>query len=227
MTSNPTLYENVTQSIIKTIEANPGKPAMPWHRDAQSPLFMPANALTQKHYNGINTLVLWVSAEQQGYTNPAWGTYRQWAELGCQVRKGEKSTPVVFYKSYDVTPETENADDDGQRRVARASAVFNCAQVDGYSEPAAVPDLGPIARNHVFDDFVGATGAIVTHGGQRAFYRPSADTITMPDETRFCGTTTMTRNEAYISVLAHELGHYAAFRIMPRVREFCREWQLC
>ena len=48
MTSKPTLYEGVTQSIITAIEANPGKPAMPWHRDAQVPLFMPANALTKK-----------------------------------------------------------------------------------------------------------------------------------------------------------------------------------
>ena len=209
MTSKPTLYESVTQSIITAIEANPGQPAMPWHRDAQAPLFMPANALTQKHYNGVNTLVLWVSAEQQGYTNPVWGTYRQWAELGCQVRRHEKSTPVVFYKSYDVTPETDNSEDDGKRRVARESAVFNCAQVDGYPEPAAVPGLGAVTRNQLFDDFVAATGAAVTHGGQRAFYRPSTDTITMPDETRFCGTTTMTRNESYISVLAHELGHWS------------------
>ena len=40
---------------------------MPWHRDAGAPLFMPANALTRNLYQGINTVVLWVSAEQQGY----------------------------------------------------------------------------------------------------------------------------------------------------------------
>lgn len=209
MTSNPTLYDTVTQLIIAAIEANPGKPAMPWHRDAQAPLFMPANALTRNLYNGINTVVLWISAELHGYSNPVWGTYRQWTELGCQVRKGEKSTPVVFYKSYDVTPDAENSDDDGKRRVARASAVFNCAQVDGYPEPDALPDLGPVARNQMFDAFVAATGAPVVHGGDRAFYRPSTDAITMPDETRFCGTATMTRDESYISVLAHELGHWS------------------
>ena len=53
------------------------------------------------------------------------------AELGCQVRKGERSSPIVFYKSYEVEPLAENSDDDGKRRLARASAVFNCAQVDG------------------------------------------------------------------------------------------------
>ena len=48
MTSKLTIYESVTPSIITAIEADPGKPAIPWHRDAQAPLFMPANALTQK-----------------------------------------------------------------------------------------------------------------------------------------------------------------------------------
>jgi antirestriction protein ArdC len=59
---------------------------------------MPENALTKKLYNGINIVSLWVSAELQGYAAPIWATYRQWAELGCQVRKGEKSSLVVFYK---------------------------------------------------------------------------------------------------------------------------------
>ena len=73
MTSKPTLYESVTQSIITAIEANPGKPAMPWHRDAQAPLFMPANALTQKHYNGINTLVLLGLRRTAGLHQPCLG----------------------------------------------------------------------------------------------------------------------------------------------------------
>ena len=209
MTSKSSLYDTVTQSIIAAIEANPGKPAMPWHRDATAPLFMPENALTKKSYQGINTLVLWVSAEQHGFKSPIWATYRQFAELGCQVRKGEKSTPVVFYKSFEVTADPENADDDGQRRVARTSAVFNCAQVDGFPEVPPVPDLGPVERSSRFDAFVSATGAVIAHGGDSAFYLPSTDTIRMPDETRFCGTATMARDESYMSVLAHELAHWS------------------
>jgi hypothetical protein len=37
----------------------------------------------------------------------------------------------------------------------------------------------------------------------------------MPAEALFCGTDTMTREESYMTVLAHELGHYADPRIMP------------
>ena len=46
------------------------------------------------------------------------------------------------------------------------------------------------------------------HGGQEAYYRPSTDTIHMPDEHLFTGTDTMTRSEAYFAVLAHEHVHY-------------------
>ena len=125
------IHAEITAKLIAAIEADPGRPSMPWRRSS-TPLFMPENALTKKLYNGINIVSLWVSAEVQGYSAPIWATYRQWAELGCQVRKGEKSSLVIFYKEYETEPDADNADDDGKRRVARASYVFNASQVDGY-----------------------------------------------------------------------------------------------
>ena len=50
-----------------------------------------------------------------------------------------------------------------------------------------------------------ATAAEVQHGGERAFYRPSADCIQMPDEALFCGTESMSRSEGYYATLVHEL----------------------
>ena len=88
MTSKPSLYDTITQSIVAAIETTPGKPAMPWHRDATAPLFLPENALTKKAYQGINTVVLWVAAEQHGYSTPVWGTCRQWVR---RVKSHERS----------------------------------------------------------------------------------------------------------------------------------------
>ena len=45
---------------------------------------------------------LWVSALAAEYPSNVWGTYRQWQEKGCQVRKGEKFSLVVFYKTFEV-----------------------------------------------------------------------------------------------------------------------------
>jgi antirestriction protein ArdC len=202
------IHSEITASLIAAIEADPGKPCMPWRRSS-GPLFMPVNALTHNAYNGINVVSLWVAAECLGYTAPVWATYRQWSELGCQVRKGEKSSLVVFYKEYESEPDPDKADDDGKRRVARASHVFNASQVDGYTAPDAPQPLGPIERLEAVDRFIVATGASIQHGGDRAFYRPSTDHIQMPEEGLFCGTDTMTRSEGYYATVTHELTHWS------------------
>lgn len=201
------IHAEITYKLVAAIEADPGKPSLPWRRTS-APLFMPVNALTGNAYNGINVVSLWVSAECQGFTSPIWATYKQWQSMDAQVRKGEKSSLVVFYKEYDSEPDPDNADDDGKRRVARASFVFNANQVDGYALPEAPAPLGPIERLQAVDRFVANTGAQIAHGGERAFYRPSTDHIQMPDEDLFCGTDTMTRGEGYYAVLVHELTHW-------------------
>jgi antirestriction protein ArdC len=169
---------------------------------------MPVNALTKNAYNGINIVSLWVAAEVKQYVSPVWATYKQWLELGAQVRAGEKSSLVIFYKEFDAEPDPEDASDDGKRRVARASRVFNAGQVDGYQAPAAPEPLGPIARIAAADRFVSACGARIEHGGERAYYRSSSDHIQMPSEGAFCGTQTMNRSEGYYATLLHELTHW-------------------
>jgi antirestriction protein ArdC len=57
--------------------------------------------------------------------------------------------------------------------------------------------------------FVAATGASISHGGGRAFYRPSTDSIQMPPREAFIGTPTSPPAEAYYSTILHELAHYA------------------
>jgi antirestriction protein ArdC len=215
------VYSEITSQLIAAIEADPGKPELPW-RKSSGALFMPVNALTQNAYNGINIVSLWVAAEAKGFATPLWATYRKWLELGAQVRAGEKSSPVIFFKEFEAEPDPGNAEDDGKRRVARASRVFNAAQVDGYVLPAQPDPLGPIERIAAADLFVSATGARVEHGGDRAFYRPSADHIQMPAEDTFCGSATMSRSEGYYATLVHELTHYADIRIMPRRCSFPR-----
>jgi antirestriction protein ArdC len=201
------VYSEITSQLVTAIEANPGAPQLPW-RKSSGALFMPVNALTKNAYNGINIVSLWVAAELKGFISPVWATYKQWSELGAQVRAGEKSSPVIFYKEFDAEPDPGDSEDDGKRRVARASRVFNAAQVDGFDLPAAPDPLGPIERIVAADMFVNATGARVEHGGDRAFYRPSTDHIQMPSEDAFCGTATMSRSEGYYATLVHELTHW-------------------
>ncbi len=144
------IHAEITAKLIESIEASPGRPSLPWRRSS-APLFMPENALTKKPYNGINIVSLWVAAEARCYAAPIWATYKQWSEMDCQVRKGEKSSLVVFYKEYETDPNPDDDGDNGKRRVARASYVFNASQVDGYTLPDQPQPLGPIARIEAAD----------------------------------------------------------------------------
>lgn len=205
MTKRPTLdlHQAVTDKIVAAIEAGVAEARMPWHRPGLSTM-LPKNALTGNAYNGINIVSLWAEAQYASHPISLWATYRQWNELGAQVRKGAKASLIVFYKSYEVEP-TED-DDNGQRRVAKASWVFNVAQVDGYDLPG-IPDRPLIEKRTDAESFLAALGVPVIVGGDQAFYRPPTDTIHMPDERLFDAPTELARTEDWYSVAFHEAGH--------------------
>jgi antirestriction protein ArdC len=213
------LHAEVTQALIAAIEKDPGQPVMPWRRTGGAPLWLPENALTKNRYNGINVVSLWVATEAKGFSTPIWATYKQWAQLGAQVRGGEKASLVVFYKEFTGEPNPDDEKDDGTRRVARASYVFNAAQIDGYTVGEPPEPLGPVARIEAADRFLTQTGARIEAGGERAYYRPSTDTIHMPDEGLFTGTDTMNRSEAWYATALHETTHWSGAK--PRLnRDF-------
>jgi antirestriction protein ArdC len=213
------VHEAVTNTIIAAIEAGAGEWKMPWHRSGGA-LSRPVNIASSKAYRGVNILSLWVAAEARGYTSNVWGTYRQWQAAGAQVRKGEKGSLVVFYKELRFNPDGAGGDDAGdnsndglteKRLFARASTVFNAAQVDGYEAPSepdipAPVEFDPIA---VADAFVAGTGARIRYGGDRAYYSPGSDHIQMPPAETFVGTETSTPVEAFYSTELHELVHWS------------------
>lgn len=201
------IHQTITDSIVTAIENGAGDPSMPWHRSGMATL-LPTNPSTHQAYSGINVVSLWVMAERRGYSHSLWASYKQWQALGAQVRAGEKSSPVVFYKQFSVDPDTEDDGDDGTRRVARWSPVFNVAQVDGFAAEE-LPALPPLERDARADAFIAATKADIRHGGEQAYYKRSTDHIQMPDQWRFRNADT--RSEDYYAVLFHELaGHWTA-----------------
>ncbi|GGF35498.1 hypothetical protein GCM10011321_28230 [Youhaiella tibetensis] len=202
------LHSEITRQLIAAIEANPGEPQLPWRRGG-SALFIPSNALTGNAYRGINIVSLWAAAATHSYSLPVWATYRQWADKGCQVRKDERSSLVVFYKEFRVEPDKDIQGDDGRRRLARASYVFNADQVDGFARPEPIATLGPIERLAQADAFTSATKADIRHGGESAYYSTGTDHIKMPDEGLFTGTASSGRTESYYSTLLHELVHWS------------------
>ena len=205
------IHQHITDQIITAIERGAGEFRLPWH--SQGSIMCPTNIASKKHYRGVNIVALWAASFHRGYTSATWGTYKQWAEAGAQVRKGEKSSYVVFYKELEYASAEDGQDgQDGEtetRLFARATPVFSAEQVDGYAAPI-LPAGEPVEPIAAADAFVKATGAVIHHGGSRAYYRPSTDEIQLPHVGDFIGTATSTAQEAYYSTLLHELTHWTS-----------------
>ena len=211
-TPKPDVYQRVTDAIVAAIERGAGTWQFPW-TGCQA---MPVNAASGHKYRGINVVSLWATSSLYGWPHQ-WASYRQWQQAGAQVRRGERGSIVVFYKTLEKEKRGDDGSvvthDDGEPKVdriylARASVVFNAAQVDGY-QPEPEPERPLFERIERAETFVGNTGAIVRHGGDRAFYRPSADQIQMPDREAFTSTETSTAAEGYYGTLLHELTHWS------------------
>jgi antirestriction protein ArdC len=198
------VYQTVTSQIVTAIEQGVGSWRMPWHTSGRF-AFSPINVTSKKPYRGINTVCLWAAAQSKGYGSGEWATYQQWQERGAQVRKGEKSTLVVFWKFANGTRETEDdtASNGSRLLFTRGYSVFNAAQVDGYNPPADSP-VPMLERIQQAEAFFSSVGAVVQHGGNRAFYSPASDHIQMPPFQAF------RESVAYYSTLAHEHTHWTA-----------------
>lgn len=194
------IYAEITDRIIAALEQG----VVPW----RSPILgrgqagHPANLASRKPYRGINVFLLGFSAWSHGYGSSYWLTFRQALAAGGSVRRGEKSSPIVFWTQHEMT------DRESREKklvpVLRLYNVFNIEQCDGITAPDAVPfeptEFHPVAAAEVI--VTGYTeGPSIQHGGSRAFYRPSTDAVFVPESSRFAST------EDYYATLFHELAH--------------------
>ncbi len=203
-TEKPDVYSRVTSQIVNAIEQGVNNWRMPWHTSGKF-AFSPINVTSKKPYRGINTVCLWAAAQAKGYERGEWGTYQQWQERGAQVRKGEKATLVVFWKFANNAAETDDDTPKSGSRLlfTRGYSVFNSGQVDGYT-PQADVDTPIEQRIESAEQFFSRINARVVHLGNRAFYSPDSDTITLPPFAAFF--TPMD----YYSTRAHESEHWTA-----------------
>jgi antirestriction protein ArdC len=210
MTANAnvqSLHDAVTARIISELEAGRFPWVQPWASSGGPPLGLPQNAATGRVYSGINILLLWAAAAEQGRSSQRWLTFKQALALGGSVRKGEKGTMVVYADTYVPKSEQEKASASGEdaRRVGflKRFTVFHVDQCDGL---AVDPDAAPLpGRTEVLphvEAVIAATKADIRIGGEMAFYSPSHDFIQVPPQ------------EAYFEPInwhrtrLHELGHW-------------------
>jgi len=196
------LYESVTQSIIKDLEAGVAPWTKPW-KNGNVGGILPMNAATKRGYNGVNIPILWHAQLARGYPTANWMTYKQAQDIGVQVRAAEKSTHVVFTRKLRV--QDKETDEEKQVGMLKAYSVFNIAQIDGL-EPETIEEASPEVRQDTALLFIAATKADIRIGGDRAAYIPALDFIILPPESAF------NTREHFLATSLHECGHWSGHK---------------
>jgi antirestriction protein ArdC len=185
------LAETISAKLIDLMEKHGSNWRQPW---TGSGLYR--NAVSNKPYRGINQLITATSS----YAEPWFATYKQWHDLGAQVRKGEKATTIFFFKPFNV--KDKETEQEKQIMLARTYSVFNIAQVEN-PPPLEITTRPEIERHADCERIIAETGAEIGYGGDRAAYIPSQDRIILPAPKQF------ESRDAFYSVAFHELSHWS------------------
>lgn len=200
------IYTNVTNSIILALEKGVAPWICPWHDSTG----MPINLTTGKAYRGINTIMLYVEAMTKNYADNRWLTFRQAADIGARIRRGEHGTPIIFYRLREHRDERDVPDADVVDKrgipMLKTFTVFNVSQLESVPERYVIrPEVSwqPVVEA---EHLLANSGATICHGGGRAFYRPVDDFIQLPPCASFD-----TPVDYYATAL-HELCHWTGHK---------------
>jgi len=204
--------QEVTDTIVQMLEKGVAPWQKPWEPGAAS-LSMPFNPTSERAYRGGNAVHLMATALRNGYDDPRWMTYKQAAEQGWQVRRGEKCTHIEFWEVKPANQEghtnaPSDADPDQSKRsersrpIHRVYTVFNARQIDN------IPDYAPAKRTefeavHAGEEILANSGAKIVHDQpDRAYYSRSQDSIHLPPRAAF------KEPAGYYGTALHELAHW-------------------
>ena len=195
------VYQMVTDRIIQELESG----NIPWRKPWTSSTLssnVAYNRITKKPYSILNQMLLGKPGE--------YATYKQWTSLGGHVRKGEKSSFVVYWNMLDV----EEKDDNGELQkkqipFLRYYNVFHISQVDDVSpleEAIVQSDVNEFdlltSAEEVLEAYVDREDLrFVESETSEAYYSPTIDTVVVP-----CRSRHISINEFY-STAFHELVH--------------------
>ena len=185
------IYAEVTARIIDQMENG----IIPWEK----PWIACGKAVshaTSKAYSLLNQMLLGRPGEYL--------TFKQCQEAGGRVRKGEKSHMVVFWKW--IETEDEETGEKKEIPFLRYYNVFHIDQCEGLKSRHADPLPQTIDADQkaeaIICGYLKTSGVKLNHEqGDRAFYSPAADSITLPLLAQFKETT------EYYSTAFHEMVH--------------------
>lgn len=196
--------EAITNELIQIIERG----TLPWRQPWTAGGSTRPLRVGGVPYQGINNFLLTMRTVIAGYASPFWMTMPQANALGAKVRKGEKSSVVVYYGQSGPDEQADNNDDTEGCvfRFQKSYRVFNACQIEGlpdnfYPEPEPLPEhpsSEPVPHIQAFFDTINIQ---TVFGGDKACYAPPVDKVFMPPVTRFESPL------QFYGVWAHEMAH--------------------
>lgn len=190
------VFEIVTEQILTLL----GNGIIPWRKPWTSKIRFPRNLVTGKLYRGINIWLLLASS----YASPYWLTFNQVKALKGTIKKGERSSIVVFWNFKEIEEVNQNTGEMEKKNIPylKYYRVFNVLQCEGISYPDQLEEshVDPITEAEaIIDGYHGKPE--IKHGFTKACYNPIEDIVKMPTISAFIN------QEEYLSVLFHEIVH--------------------
>ena len=206
-------HRQFADSIIRHIEAGTAPWQKPWKSGQR---FLPENALSGQPYRGGNALYLALTGQGRGFADNRWATYRQIAQAGGHVKKGERGEKILYFDTKKLSPQKDEngrqvLDNDGRpvyeryergRAFVRTYTVFNVEQTRGLDLPAREAPVADWQAHQSAEAVIDAANVTIKHSpGDRAYYAPKPDQIVLPERAQFPSA------EHYYATALHELSH--------------------
>ena len=206
----PTRLQSYTKTFADRLLAAIAAGTAPWQKPWRpGELVLPANLVTAHRYQGNNTILLLITAALKGYTDARWAGFRQIADAGGKVRKGERGTPITVFRprrTDDQDPARDDSAGANERRPTTFCSVyhvFNLEQTEGLEHLQPPQPATPAHNCHTAVNRIAVDAHVdIRHaGGDAAYYNTHLDFIAMPLRNQFDDAA------SYERTLLHELAH--------------------
>ena len=193
--------QKIVDKLIAEMQNNPK-----WAKKWTEIPFMAYNGFGKNIYRGINQAYLAMHLIATKSADPRYYTFKQIKDLNLKLKKGSKAVEISFWKYID----KETTNKDGEELIKkipflRLSNVFNAKDIKGLKPYEKSKGFAALKDNRdlttKLQEVIKNSSIEISHGGNRAYYSLSSNSIMMPPPERFSS------QEAYASTLLHELAH--------------------
>ena len=195
--------DKIVDMVIEGLENG----TVPWRKPWKE--CIPMNTFSRRPYRGFNRFMLNFAKERHRYSYPLFSTFKQISDAGGNVKRGEKSFPVIYWKvTYLKTPNDESGivEESEKRFTPFFFNVFNLDQTEGFDRDRFISEFTSQNSNNPLETCETVISGMphppqMTYNRSSAFYMPKSDLVNVPQIELFDS------SQEYYAAVFHELAH--------------------